>query len=102
MSRGLDRYFAKSKQKDERPKGEKRKAPSSEKDDSVARDLWSILQKTVKEMILYPNHLDYTRTEILPQNPSITPEELAIRLQVPLGVALVILDQLHSEQQSEE
>ncbi len=101
MSRGLDRFFTKSKPKDKRPKAVKRKASKSEKDYSVAQDLWSILQKTVKSMILYPHHLDYTRTEILPKNPSITPEELAVRLQVPLGVALVILDKLNSEQETE-
>jgi hypothetical protein len=102
MSRGLDRYFSEPKQKKERPKSEKRKSPRLAKDDLVVRDLWPILQETVEKMILYPHHLDYTRTEILPQNPSITPEELSIRLQVPLGVALVILNKLNSKQQPEE
>ncbi len=102
LSRGLDRYFAKSEPKEKRRKIEKREVPSSEKDDSVVEDLWSILQETVQSMILYPHHLNYTRTKILPQEPSITPEELATRLSVPLGVALVILDRLHSEEETEE
>jgi len=102
LSRGLDRYFAKSKPKEKPPKVEKLEVASSEKNDSVDEDLWSILKKTVQSMILYPHHLNYTRTKILPQEPSITPEELATRLSVPLGVALVILDRLHSEEETEE
>lgn len=56
--------------------------------------LWSILVETVKSMSLYPAHKAYVLENIILKDPSITPEELSIRLSIPLGEALVILDEL--------
>ena len=64
---------------------------------SVTQDWWAILQQTVTSMILYPNQLAYTRKHILPKNPSISPEELAVKLDVSIGVAMVILDKLRTD-----
>jgi hypothetical protein len=46
---------------------------------------------------MYPNHKAYTRSEILPEKPEIKPEDLAVRLKMPLGEALIILYELANE-----
>lgn len=100
MSFGLDQYFKKKKP----PKKKDAEAKQDdvmevlETDPSGARDWQFILEETVKSMVLYPHLLDYTRTHILPKNPNITAEELAIQLRVPLGVAIVLLEKLQREE----
>jgi hypothetical protein len=59
--------------------------------------LWPTLIETVHAMVMYPNHKAYTRSEILPEKPEIRPEDLAIRLKMPLGEALIILYELANE-----
>jgi transcription initiation factor IIE alpha subunit len=59
--------------------------------------LWQILIETVHAMIMYPHHKAYTRDVILHEKPDITPQELAARLGIPLGEALVILYELKNE-----
>lgn len=56
--------------------------------------LWQILVETVHALIMYPHHKAYTRDIILHEKPEITPTELAARLNIPLGEALVILHEL--------
>jgi hypothetical protein len=62
--------------------------------------LWSILVETVHAAVMYPSHKAYTRDTILPRKPDITPVELANRLNMPLGEALVILHELSEENKS--
>jgi len=59
--------------------------------------LWPILIETVHALIMYPNHKAYTRDVILPEKPEITATELATRLRMPLGEAIVILYELSEE-----
>jgi hypothetical protein len=59
--------------------------------------LWSILVETVHAIIMYPNHKAYTREVIIHEKPDITPAELAARLNIPLGEALVMLFELADE-----
>lgn len=59
--------------------------------------LWLILVETVRTLIMYPNHKAYTREVVLHEKPDITPAELAARLGIPLGEALVILYELKNE-----
>jgi hypothetical protein len=101
MSFGLDQYFKKQKKVEEKEeKGVEKKAIEVvEAEASDSRDWPSILEETVTSMVLYPHLLDYTRINILPKNQSITPEELAVQLRVPLGVAIVLLDKLQHEAQ---
>jgi hypothetical protein len=61
--------------------------------------LWPILIETVHALIMYPNHKAYTREVVLHEKPDITPTELAARLGIPLGEALVILYELKKEMQ---
>ncbi|MDH5483473.1 MAG: hypothetical protein OEY22_11455 [Candidatus Bathyarchaeota archaeon] len=58
--------------------------------------LWPILIETVHVLVMYPHHKGYTREVILHERPDITSAELATRLGIPLGEALVILFELAS------
>ena len=59
--------------------------------------LWPILTETVHALVMYLNHKSYAREAILNEKPEITPAELAARLNMPLGEALVILYELAEE-----
>ena len=59
--------------------------------------LWPILIETVHALVMYPNHKSYTREAILNEKPEIMPAELAARLKIPFGEALVILYELAEE-----
>ena len=63
----------------------------------VKEKLWSILVETVHDSVMYPTRKAYTRDTILRETPNITPEELAYRLDAPLGEALIILFELDNE-----
>ena len=60
----------------------------------VNNPLWPILQETVHSIIMYPHHKAYTREVILNEQPDITPKELAAKLSISLGEAMVILFEL--------
>jgi ribosomal protein S25 len=62
--------------------------------------LWPILVKTVHASVMYPNHKAYTREMIVQEKPDITASELANRLNMSLGEALVILHELEEERKS--
>ena len=59
--------------------------------------LWPILVETVQSLVMYPNHKAFTRDDVLPEKPGISPAELATRLNMPFGEALVILYELASD-----
>jgi len=63
-------------------------------DDYVKEKLWPILVDAVHALTMYPYHKCYTRDNILNGKPDITPEDLASRLGMPLGEAVVILTEL--------
>ena len=58
--------------------------------------LWPILIDTVHTLVMYPNHKAYTREIILQEKPEISADELARRLNISLGEAVVILYELAS------
>ena len=62
--------------------------------------LWPILVETVHASVMYPTHKAYTRETILHEKPDITASELANRLNMSLGKALVILHELAEERKS--
>ena len=64
------------------------------------KKLWLMLVETVHAAVMYPTHKSYTREEIMRENPDIIPAELAARLNLPLGEALVILNELAEERKS--
>lgn len=59
--------------------------------------LWKLLVDAVHASVMYPTHRAYTRDTILPEKPDITPQELATKLNMPMGEALVILNELADE-----
>lgn len=59
--------------------------------------LWPILVETVHALVMYPQHKAYTREVILHEKPTTKPNELATRLNIPLGEALVILYELRNQ-----
>jgi hypothetical protein len=59
--------------------------------------LWQLLVETVHASVMYPTHKAYTRGSILPLKADVTASELAERLGMPLGEALVILSELLEE-----
>jgi hypothetical protein len=62
--------------------------------------LWPILVETVHSLVMFPSHKGYTRAVILPEKPETEPQELALRLQIALGEAVVILYELHQERKT--
>ena len=56
--------------------------------------LWQLLVEAVHASVMYPTHKAYTRDSILPKNVDVSAVELAERLGMPLGEALVILSEL--------
>lgn len=59
--------------------------------------LWSVLVETVHAMPMYFHHKAYTREIVLHEKPDIKSNELASRLRIPLGEALVILYEITNE-----
>jgi hypothetical protein len=66
----------------------------------VGNPLWPLLVETVHAMVMYPHHKAYTRDIVLHEQPDVTARDLAAKLDIPLGEALVILYEL-SKQKSE-
>lgn len=62
--------------------------------DYVKNPMWPILVETVHAMIMYPHHKAYARDVILHEQPDASPQDLAAKLGIPLGEALVILYEL--------
>jgi len=56
--------------------------------------LWQLLEEAVHASVMYPTHKAYTRDTVLSETPNITPQELAQRLTIPLGEAIVLLKEL--------
>jgi hypothetical protein len=67
-------------------------------DDYTKEKLWQLLVEMAHGSVMYPTHKAYTREKVLPEKPEVTPQELAQRLNMPLGEALVILGELADEQ----
>ena len=59
--------------------------------------LWQLLVEAVHSSVMYPTHKAYTRDKILPEKADVTAGELADRLNMPFGEALVILGELLDE-----
>jgi hypothetical protein len=56
--------------------------------------LYQLLVEAVHASVMYPTHKAYTRDTILPSKGDVSAVELAERLGMPLGEALVILEEL--------
>jgi len=59
--------------------------------------MWPVLVETVYAIIMYPHHKAYTRDVVLHEQPDVNPQDLATKLGIPLGEALVILYELQKQ-----
>ena len=66
-------------------------------EDLKKNPLWALLVETAHALPLYRSHKAYIKTTILNEMPKILPEELSRRLGMPLGEAIVILDELTND-----
>jgi hypothetical protein len=66
-------------------------------DEFTKEKLWLILVDTVHSAVMYPSHKAYIRDVILREKPEVTAIELAGRLNMSLGEALVILYELRED-----
>jgi len=69
-------------------------------DEFTKEKLWTILVDTVHTSVMYPSKKAYVRDFILPERPDVTALELSGRLNMSLGVAIVILNELTEERKS--
>jgi hypothetical protein len=70
--------------------------------DEVSKEkLWQLLVEAVHASVMYPTHKAYTRDTLLPSKSDISSVELAERLGMPLGEAIVILEELAEAKQAQ-
>lgn len=66
--------------------------------DSYSKEsLWQLVVETAHSSVMFVSHKAYTKGCVLLETPDVTPQELAHRLNMSLGEALVILDELSVE-----
>jgi hypothetical protein len=54
-------------------------------------EVWNALVQTAHALLMYNSHKRYVEDVLLKERPEIAAQELAIRLSIPLGEALVLL-----------
>lgn len=59
-------------------------------------ELWNLLVDTVHALPMYKHHKRYVQEVMLKERPDISAKELAIQINVPLGEATVLLDELRN------
>ncbi|HKZ94621.1 MAG TPA: hypothetical protein VJ249_08600 [Candidatus Bathyarchaeia archaeon] len=64
--------------------------------------LWSILVDAVHTLPMYPHHKAYVRDAILAEQPNMSAEDLALKLNISLGESLVILYELEKPRDESE
>lgn len=60
--------------------------------DFKGHPLWKILIETARNNPLFAGNAGYAHNHIIPENPTITPKELAYKLSITVGEALAILE----------
>ena len=62
--------------------------------DYVNNPLWQVLVDTVHSIVVFSNHKAYVRDVVLVEQPYVTAEDLALKLNISMGESLVILYEL--------
>lgn len=57
-------------------------------------ELWKVLVDTAQALPMYKNHKRYVEDVMLKEKPEIPPQELAVQLNIPLGEAMVLLEEV--------
>ena len=60
-------------------------------------ELWKLLTETVHALPMYKHHKHFVEDVMLKEKPNISPQELAVQLNITLGEAIVLLDELRGE-----
>jgi len=61
-------------------------------------ELWKLLVETVHSLPMYKSHRRYVEEIMIKETPQISPQELAVQLNIPLGETIVLLDEIRGEQ----
>jgi hypothetical protein len=56
--------------------------------------LWQILVETAQALPMYKHHKRYVEKSMLPEKPRISAKEMSLVMGIPLGEAIVILEEL--------
>jgi len=59
-----------------------------------AATLWEILAETARALPMYKHHKRYVEKIVLSEKPRISAKEMALLMGMPLGEAIVILEEL--------
>jgi len=65
-------------------------------------EIWKILVETVHALPMYRNHKRYLEDVMIKEKPDISSQELAVQLNIPLGEALVLLDETRGVKPGED
>lgn len=57
-------------------------------------ELWRMLVETVHALPMYRNHKRYVTDSMIKETPEISPQELSVQLNISLGEAFVLLDEI--------
>lgn len=69
-------------------------SPMSTQSGYDAAALWEILAETVHALTMYKHHKRYVEKVLLPEKPHISAKEMGLVMGMPLGEAIVILEEL--------
>jgi hypothetical protein len=64
-------------------------------------ELWKLLIEAVHALPMYRSHKRYVEDYIIKETPQITPQELSVQLNIPMGEAIVLLDEINSSKQDQ-
>lgn len=60
-------------------------------------ELWRILVETVHALPMYGNHRRYVEEIMIKETPEISSQELSVQLNITLGEAIVLLDEIRGK-----
>ena len=61
-------------------------------------ELWKLLVETVHSLPMYKSHKRYVEEIMIKETPQISQQELAVQLNIPLGEAIILLNEIRGEQ----
>jgi len=64
--------------------------------------LWEVLTETVHALPMYKHHKHYVEKVLLPEKPRISAKEMGLVMGMPLGEAIVILEELKPSKETTE
>jgi hypothetical protein len=64
--------------------------------------LWEVLTETVHALPMYKHHKRYVEKVLLPEKPRISAKEMGLVMGMPLGEAIVILEELKPSKETPE